>query len=528
MSNREIEFREGLLAHHGALEDLRGLLLEHLDSALPSVQRLARSVQDLARGPRKEKLEKAAAALAEADRENIGSRLEELQSLLRDGLAASTRQRVRLVIVHGDATEAKILQSALSAVHREVVLAADGATAEQLAARHAFGLIVLGLTLPDVDGRDLLMRFRAKAKTRSTPIFIVAPELDRATAIECLALGADRCLATPVDPNEFAAAVTAQLHVSQATERRELRDPLTGLANVAGFNEAFDRLSAFCRRSGNPLSLGLIELVGLPEINEREGHDAGDACLVHTATLIRHCLRQSDLAARWDGDAFVVALPNTLVEGAVVALKKIRDLLRASNATTPAGTAVALDCSAGVADVADADRTGDAVAKADRVLHYSRRAGPGTILSTTDPLGTDSNVVLLIEDDPVSAAVVRHRLARDGFDVRHFVDGEEALEAAQELDAALVLLDVKLPGMDGFELLRRLRESERFARVPIAMVSALTREEDIVRGLELGADDYISKPFSTNELRARVQRMLQERGIAYPDAPETTVAKNGA
>jgi len=116
--------------------------------------------------------------------------------------------------------------------------------------------------------------------------------------------------------------------------------------------------------------------------------------------------------------------------------------------------------------------------------------------------------VLLAEDDELSAALVRHRLQRDGFEVSHFDDGLEALAAAEDGRFDLVLLDVKLPGMEGFELLERIRSLPHLRSVPVVMLTSLGREEDVVRGFELGARDYILKPFSPLELSARLARLL--------------------
>lgn len=117
--------------------------------------------------------------------------------------------------------------------------------------------------------------------------------------------------------------------------------------------------------------------------------------------------------------------------------------------------------------------------------------------------------VLLVEDDPLTAALVRHRLARDGLEVHGFEDGLEAFAAVRGGGHDLVILDVKLPGMDGFELLERIRALPDTGSLPVVMLTGMGREEDIVRGLQLGANDYVLKPFSPAELSARIRRLLK-------------------
>jgi DNA-binding response OmpR family regulator len=114
--------------------------------------------------------------------------------------------------------------------------------------------------------------------------------------------------------------------------------------------------------------------------------------------------------------------------------------------------------------------------------------------------------VLLVEDDPTVADVVSQYLERSGFDVTHVADGLDAVTAAGAIDPDLLVLDLMLPGLDGLEVCRRVRRSHD---VPIIMLTALGAESDRVLGLEVGADDYLTKPFSPRELVLRVQSVLR-------------------
>jgi CheY-like chemotaxis protein len=113
------------------------------------------------------------------------------------------------------------------------------------------------------------------------------------------------------------------------------------------------------------------------------------------------------------------------------------------------------------------------------------------------------------EDDEISASILVHKLRKEGFDVVRFDNGEKAYEAAMAQRPDLVILDVKMPGLDGFEVLGRLRKDARFAQTAIVMLTSMGQEADVVRGFGLGADDYMLKPFSPVELSARVRRLLQ-------------------
>ncbi len=121
------------------------------------------------------------------------------------------------------------------------------------------------------------------------------------------------------------------------------------------------------------------------------------------------------------------------------------------------------------------------------------------------------NTVLVVEDDPNMLFALRFALEQDGCRVLTAADGSAGLELARSRAPDLVILDVMLPGMSGFEVCRILR---RESSVPILMLSARGEEGDRIRGLELGADDYVVKPHSPGELRARVRNMLRRRSAS--------------
>ena len=132
--------------------------------------------------------------------------------------------------------------------------------------------------------------------------------------------------------------------------------------------------------------------------------------------------------------------------------------------------------------------------------------------------------VLIVEDEPDIRALVVHHLKREGYQVSAASSGEEALRQVQAAPPDLVLLDLMMPAMDGLEVCRRLRQDPATAMLPIVMLTAKGDEVDRVIGLEIGADDYVVKPFSPKELLARVRAVLRR---SRP-APGATPLKVGA
>jgi len=117
--------------------------------------------------------------------------------------------------------------------------------------------------------------------------------------------------------------------------------------------------------------------------------------------------------------------------------------------------------------------------------------------------------IVIIEDEPDIVEVIAYNLSREGYQVVSAQDGEEGLRKVRKEMPDLVLLDLMLPGMDGLELCKEMKEDQRMRSIPVIMVTAKGDESDVVLGLGVGADDYIAKPFSPKELIARVRAVLR-------------------
>lgn len=134
--------------------------------------------------------------------------------------------------------------------------------------------------------------------------------------------------------------------------------------------------------------------------------------------------------------------------------------------------------------------------------------------------------ILLVEDEEDILELLRYNLTREGFNITGVESGEDALKAISKESFDLVLLDLMLPGLDGLEVCRSLKGKPPTQDLPIIMVTAKGEEADIVAGLELGADDYITKPFSPRILIARVKAVLRRRETALKDEGATLTFDN--
>lgn len=135
--------------------------------------------------------------------------------------------------------------------------------------------------------------------------------------------------------------------------------------------------------------------------------------------------------------------------------------------------------------------------------------------------------LLVIEDDPDIVELLRYNLEREGFRVLIATDGEHGLADAARHQPDLLLLDLMLPGLDGLEVCRRLRAQEGTRGIPVLVLTAKSEEADVVIGLEMGADDYLTKPFSPRELIARVRALLRRAQRTDDESAKTRIELHG-
>ena len=136
--------------------------------------------------------------------------------------------------------------------------------------------------------------------------------------------------------------------------------------------------------------------------------------------------------------------------------------------------------------------------------------------------------ILIVEDEKDIAELISYNLKREGFDTRVVTSGEKAVAAVLKETPDLVILDLMLPGVDGLEICKQLKYSEKTKKIPILIVTAKTEEHEIVLGLELGADDYLTKPFSPRVLVARAKAVIRKYSRqTAEETTEQTIIKTG-
>jgi diguanylate cyclase (GGDEF)-like protein len=503
-------YRAGLATRIEALKAAR----RELDGSrepMESVRRIAHTLRGSGATYGFPEITETAAALEDAVPEAFPAALERLLDTMQEICAVSEMEdKSGILLIDDDPFITDLLRTVLESSNREILIAPTAKEAEAILEEKRVSLILLDLILPDTDGRNFLVRLKERPATANVPVIVLSAKLGAQPKTECFALGADAYYEKPFEVETICAAVSAWLYRTEGNLRESRRDHLTGLPNRAAFREAFSRNISLASRRGERVSAAILDLDRFKYINDTFGHGTGDEVLRRASAILTGALRKSDLLARWGGEEFVALFPNTGQEGAAMAARKALEALAAQTFTASGDRTFHVTFSAGVTEVGPGWTVEEAIAEADRFLYLAKAQGRNCVLTSLDKPAHQPRSILLAEGDETVATIVKGRLGREGFGIKHVSNGEAALEAVGTGAYSMCILDAKLAGSDGLQLLPRLRSAQAAANLPILLLTSLGKEKDIARGFQLGADDYLVKPFSPLELVARVRNILRK------------------
>ncbi|MFQ6604887.1 MAG: response regulator [Fidelibacterota bacterium] len=420
-------------------------------------------------------------------------------------------RQLPILLVEDTPEDALLAKSVLNRANYEVIHTERADDALRIIDQKKISMVILDLILEDSDGRDFLIALRGNAVTQDIPAIILSSKNDIQTKTECLALGANAYFEKPLNPDLLLATISSQLNMSQKHQMESRFDLLTELPNRVAFKEQYLRTQAAMERSTiSQFAVGMVDFDYFKHVNDQYGHIIGDKVLHYAANFIKRSLRKTDFIARWGGEEFVMLFPGTSARGAQQALDKIRKSLAENPYKSTDGTEIRITISGGITGIKQSIPMQAAIAQADNMLYKAKEAGRNKIMVEGDAFQRKEKQIVVVDDDDITAEFVQHRLEKEGYSVIRFDNGIDGYENLKNMTPTMIISDVKMPGMDGFELLKRLRELPSFHEIPIIMLTSIGKEKDIARGLNSGANDYIVKPFSATELIARVDRLLRK------------------
>ena len=309
---------------------------------------------------------------------------------------------------------------------------------------------------------------------------------------------------------------TAQL--DEATEQRaaqdqklkeELyKDPLTGAYNRRYYEEVV-------RKSIGPAGIALMDVDDFKICNDTYGHYAGDVALKTVASAIQSCIRSSDLLIRYGGDEFLLVLPG--IPGDFLQTKLEQICTAAQMASVPGYPHFRVSLSIGGTIQSITDPVERIVRRADWLMYQAKCRKnavmvevPGHSLAALEKLLQNKSQILLVDDSAMSRMILKEILGGD-YSILEAENGQECLEKmqAEAGNIALVLLDINMPVMDGFEVLKAMNVNHTIEDIPVIMISSDDSDAAIRRSYELGASDYVTRPFDARIVYRRVTNTIK-------------------
>lgn len=290
---------------------------------------------------------------------------------------------------------------------------------------------------------------------------------------------------------------------------QQRQDVLTGLPTVSAGRQFFWQMQALALRHQTPFCIAVLQWLNWPQHESREGPFLMGEWQRKAVQTLEQSLRTVDVMLSWAPDKLVLLLPQTPLKGALIALERCHQAVQAMPAMLPAMAEQAHLFQAGLVSSEQVSTYEAALGQAWQLIPQTQTEG--RLFFDAEALPTPRTPhVLLLDDDPIIQQLLQFTYAHEGYQTTQLFQGDKKVLDILATEAiALIILDVKMPGMDGFEVLELIRSHHQYDRIPIVMLTSLKQEVDISRAFTLGANDYLYKPFSPAELLIRTRRFLE-------------------
>ncbi len=312
---------------------------------------------------------------------------------------------------------------------------------------------------------------------------------------------------------EISSTIKEKLKLQRLYEeqtRAPFIDALTGLFNYGFFSVYLGKEIHRSKRTGEKFTLCLIDIDEFAAFNKKHGEIEGDIVLKSVGSIVAQNIRSSDIAARFSGGLFALIMTGTNISSATIGAERIlREIenFDEKRITVSAGLATCpthgLDREILISNAKDA-LTDARIKGGNRVCVYE---------TTKKSASCPKNRILIVDDEPLNLKLFKAILQPFDYEVITAESGTRALSLIKKVEVDLVLLDVMMPELNGFEVCRILKSRDDTRLIPVILVTGLNELEDKVKGIEAGADDFLSKPPNKFELTTRIKSLLRTRNL---------------
>ncbi|WP_198510276.1 diguanylate cyclase [Bacillus solitudinis] len=426
-----------------------------------------------------------------------------------------------ILLVDDDVTFVTLAKQLLENEGFLVIVAPNGKRALEMIYDFKPSLILIDIHLPDIDGFTILQNIVVKARKSYIPIALISAADNKANRLMAYQLGAIDFIPKPIDQDLFIANVYNRLAHRKEVEKYVITDELTGLYNRKYMNTQIIHYFNLFRKDRGMYSIILLDLDHFKFVNDTYGHIVGDEVLREFASLAQSIKREQDIICRYGGEEFVILLPNTTREQTKAQMAKLQEALKQKDFLAN-DTRFQVTFSAGISVISSNNlHIEKLLDEADKALYFAKNAGRNQVAFYNQSLQTSNHVlrltIVIVEDSYLIRKVLMKYLSKWNSNKNleiNFIEFNNgvtflASEWYKPTEKYVILLDGIMPEMDGLEVLVNVRENYPRDNILISMLTGRKGEEHILNALRNGADDYIVKPFDTEEVFERILRLIK-------------------
>ncbi|MFC4320381.1 GGDEF domain-containing response regulator [Litchfieldia salsa] len=443
-----------------------------------------------------------------------------VEQILEDNITLNNDESV-VMIIDDDTSMLMYLKEELQKQGWYVVAIADPLKAVSTYYDVHPDCLIIDVFMKEHNGFEVLTFLKQKMKQQFVPTIMMSVKNQKDIRLKSYEMGADEFVAKPFELDELIVKINRHLERKKHIDNLLLIDELTRVYNRKYLQKAFQQLEADLSRNNHPFCMAMLDLDYFKKINDTYGHLVGDNVLKQFATFMNDHSRNGDLVVRFGGEEFVLLFSQMKINNAYNVLNR---LLHKFSLLEFTGGEDSFICtfSGGIVEVNQAGKPlSHWLDLADSALYEAKEHGRKNIKLANDTVTVPHRKkikVAIVDDDPIIRTMLNDLFNKvsvnSGLDmeISVFRDGQVFLaneEYLQTNSSYLVVLDGIMPKMDGLEVLQRLRAFERSDRFTVLMLTSRNSERDISRALQLGADDYITKPFKILELESRIHHLLK-------------------
>lgn len=444
---------------------------------------------------------------------------EHFESTLKQQAPIRVENAPLVQLVDDDISMLILLKDALESRGWMVIASTELEVAAEQYYDHRPDCLIVDINLEGESGFKFLESLQKHTRNKYVPKIMISVSNDRETRLNSYKLGADDFISKPIDLEEFLLKIDRHLANKKLFDQSAMIDELTRLYNRRFFDESLAVFMNELSRNHRTFSLAILDLDFFKNINDTYGHPAGDLVLAEFAKYLKENVRQTDYVFRYGGEEFVVLFSGATDSESKIALEKILQGF-SEKRFEPCGNSFSVTFSAGVF-MADQPGIGKEtiVRAADQALYEAKQKGRARVeCGKADPIAQHKKklYVSVIDDDSIIRMMLTKVLSnmefdRADLDIQAFEDGRKFLHSnrIEEKGPHFLVLDGVMPVMDGLEVMQEMKKSKRAKDIHVLMLTGRKSEQDIARALKLGAEDYVTKPFSLTELEARIQRLIK-------------------